>query len=66
MTHGLDPHDLEAAAPALYTELLAVEWSGERDAWDELCPRCWADASEGHASDCSLDGALRRARGNVR
>jgi hypothetical protein len=50
---------LMAAAPDMARVLLAVEWGGEHEV--ALCPTCAQWKKDGHASDCKLDSALRKA-----
>jgi|CXWL01.1.fsa_nt_gi hypothetical protein len=53
---------LAAAAPDLVRALLAVEWGVYCGSWDgPVCPMCVGDRSDGHAGDCQLDAALRKA-----
>lgn len=54
---------LASAAPDLYRALLAVEWrSGDAG---PRCPGCDRTKAYGHASDCALAAALRKARGEA-
>ena len=66
-SHEPDAH-LIAAAPQLYAALKAVEWRGSKRVGpdvDECCPTCEAYPEHGHAADCQLNAALRKARGET-
>jgi hypothetical protein len=52
--------DFAAAAPDMARALLAIEWSGNEAG--TACPaHLHCDARTGHAIDCALDAALRKA-----
>lgn len=54
---------LAAAAPDLYRALKAVEWDGLR-CGSPCCPSCEAYYVPGnHEPDCTLNAALKKARG---
>lgn len=53
--------DLLLAAPELLAELEHAEWSSDGAA----CPRCTLYPNHGHAPDCTLAAALKKARGQL-
>jgi hypothetical protein len=49
------------AAPDMARVLLAIEWGDEADSYP-MCPSCLEIRGElGHADDCALEAALRKA-----
>ena len=59
---------LLAASWQLREALRAVEWSGHGEVdgrTQPRCPRCGAAQAAGHATDCAVDLALRKARGET-
>ena len=61
--NGEDNSALLAAAPDMYEALEEVEWSGRNKQGWRKCPRCLGLEGEGHASNCKLGNALKKARG---
>ena len=58
--------DLIAAAPDLLEALEAIEWTGPND-WEspsDCCPYCGKHERKGHADDCLIGNALKKARGD--
>ncbi len=59
---------LLAAAWEMREALRALEWSGYGEVdgrTQHLCPCCAATQAEGHRRDCTVDAALRKARGET-
>lgn len=48
------------AAPDLYESLKAVEWGNK---FKNTCPSCFSCQSQGHAPDCLIGNALKKAEG---
>jgi hypothetical protein len=55
---------LISAAPELYEAVKAVEWNGfDSQENGDICPVCCKYKVEGHAHNCKLNAALKKARG---
>jgi len=50
---------LASAAPDMARVLLEIEYSPNDGIW--FCPSCDCRVTDGHAPDCALDAALRKA-----
>lgn len=50
------------SAPDLCAALEAVEWCG-MGGWYGCCPSCGEDEEDGHAADCIIGNAIKKARG---
>ena len=56
-----------SASKNLYAALKSVEWSATKVIYYELeygfCPACLEHRDKGHAADCKLNAALKKAEG---